>query len=244
MNRSDRIALVTGASRGIGAAIADRLCRDGIFTVGTATTRKGAEEIARNLGDGGAGRVLDVTDGTAIDALVNDLHSSFGAPLILVNNAGITRDGLLLRMSWDQWAAVLDTDLNAIYRVCKAFLLGMVKARWGRIVNVGSVIARLGNAGQTNYAAAKSGVEGLTRSLAHEVGGRNITVNTLAPGFIETDMTKNLSTEVRARLLASIPVKRLGTPEDVAAVAAFLCSPEAAYVTGQTIAVDGGMRMI
>lgn len=240
---SEKIALVTGASRGIGAAIADRLARDGWFVVGTATTPEGAEKISARLGERGIGEVLDVTQREQIEQLVGEINQTWGAPLALINNAGITRDTLLLRMKEEDWFSVLETNLTAIFRLSKACLRGMMKAKWGRIVNVGSVVGASGNAGQTNYAAAKAGLVGLTKSLAQEVGPRGITVNTVAPGFIETDMTRVLPEEHKQKLLSQIPLGRFGQPEEVASIVAFLCSEEAGYITGATIHVNGGLYM-
>jgi 3-oxoacyl-[acyl-carrier protein] reductase len=240
------VALVTGASRGIGAAIADALARRGAVVVGTATTADGAEAISRRLVEIDPrcrGRALDVTDAEAVLALVADLGETVGAPAILVNNAGITRDQLLLRMKESDWEAVLDTNLRSVFRLSKACLRGMMKGRYGRIINIASVIGAVGNAGQTNYAAAKAGMMGFTRSLAREVGTRGITVNVVAPGFIDTDMTRALGEAQREALLRDIPLQRLGEPADIAATVAFLASPEAAYITGQTIHVNGGMYM-
>ena len=241
-----RIALVTGASRGIGAAIADRLARSGATVVGTATTDAGAAAIGERLravSPDSAGRALDVNDADAAAAILADLADAPGAPAILVNNAGVTRDQLLLRMSEDDWADVMDTNLRSVFRLSKACLRGMMKARWGRIVNIGSVVGATGNPGQVNYSAAKAGMGGFSRSLAQEVASRNITVNVVAPGFIDTDMTRALAEGQRDSLLASIPMQRLGSAEDIAAAVAFLASDDAAYITGQTLHVNGGMYM-
>lgn len=241
-----QVALVTGASRGIGAAIADALGAAGAVVIGTATSEKGAEAIGERLaGQGieGAGRVLDVTDGEAVTALFKDIGSAYAAPDILVNNAAVTRDDLLLRMSEDDWQAVLDADLSGVYRTCRAALRGMMKARQGRIVNISSVVAQSGNPGQINYSAAKAGLLGLTKSLAREVASRNITVNAVAPGFIDTDMTRDLPEDSRKALLQQVPLGRLGAPEDVAAAVRFLASPQAAYITGETLSVNGGLYM-
>ena len=235
-------ALVTGASRGIGAAIADALCADGFRVTGTATTQGGAESIAERLQVyGGAGRMLKVDDDGSVDALLAELADDL--PLVLVNNAGITRDNLLLRMKADEWNDVLNANVGGLYRLCKPLLRPMMKARWGRIVNISSVVGRSGNAGQTNYAASKAGIEGFSRALAHEVGSRGITVNAVAPGYIATDMTDALTDEQMAALTQSIALGRLGRPEDVAGVVAFLVSDRAAYITGETIHVNGGMYM-
>jgi len=243
---SDDIALVTGGSRGIGRAIALELARMGALTVATATTQAGAVGIAAMLADAGCkgtGRVLDVRDGEAVTRIVGEIGAEFGAPTILVNNAGITRDNLLLRMKDDEWDEIIDTNLSSVYRTSKAVLRGMMKARRGRIINVGSVVGSMGNAGQSNYAAAKAGLGGFTRSLAREVGPRGITVNLVAPGFIDTAMTEALPEKQREALLAQVPLNRLGAPEDVASVVGFLASPRAAYVTGETVHVNGGLFM-
>lgn len=238
------IALVTGASRGIGAAIAQRLAADGARVIGTATTPEGAARITENLSkQGGRGAVLDVASQESIDALLADVESQEGAVGILCNNAGITRDSLLLRMKQDDWDAVLQTNLASVFRLSKAVLRGMMKARKGRIISITSVVGLMGNPGQANYAAAKAGIIGFTKSLAREVGSRAITVNSIAPGFIDTDMTRALSEEQRAALNAQIPLGRLGQPADIAAAVAFLCSPDGAYITGETLHVNGGMYM-
>ncbi len=238
------VALVTGASRGIGAAIARRLAADGARVIGTATSAAGAAAIDAALAPaGGRGAVLDVVDQAAIDALLADVEAREGAVGILCNNAGITRDTLLLRMKPEDWDAVLDTDLASVYRLSKGVLRGMMKARKGRIVNIASVVGLTGNPGQTNYAAAKAGMIGFSKSLAREVGSRGITVNVVAPGFIDTDMTRALGEPQRTALEGQIPLGRLGSPDDVAAAVAFLASPAAAYVTGETLHVNGGMYM-
>ncbi len=238
------VALVTGASRGIGAAIARRLAADGARVIGTATSAAGAAAIDATLAAaGGRGAVLDVVDQAAIDALLADVEAREGAVGILCNNAGITRDTLLLRMKAEDWDAVIDTDLASVYRLSKGVLRGMMKARKGRIVNIASVVGLTGNPGQTNYAAAKAGMIGFSKSLAREVGSRGITVNVVAPGFIDTDMTRSLGEAQRAALEGQIPLGRLGAPDDVAAAVAFLASPAAAYVTGETLHVNGGMYM-
>ena len=247
MTLANETAFITGATRGIGRAIALELGRRGARIVGTATTATGAQWIDAYLAEAGlAGRgvVLDVADGAAVEACFKAVEGVEGTPSILVNNAGITRDGLLMRMSAEDWQAVLDTDLSAVYRTCKAVMRGMMKARKGRIVNIASVIGVMGNAGQTNYAAAKAGMIGFSKSLAREVGSRNITVNVVAPGFIVTDMTDALGETQKTALLGQVPLGRLGSPEDVAHAVAFLASPEAAYVTGETLHVNGGMYMI
>jgi 3-oxoacyl-[acyl-carrier protein] reductase len=247
MNREKKVALVTGASRGIGQAIAKVLAMDESYTViGTATTEDGASSISHYFskwGLDGDGIKMDVSDPLSVEEGIKQVTQAYGAPLILVNNAGITRDGLLLRMKEDDWDAVINTNLSSIYRVSKAVLKGMTKARWGRIINVSSVVAQMGNAGQANYCAAKAGIEGFSRSLAKEISGRGITVNCVAPGFIETSMTDELPDSVRAAMLSTIPMQRLGQPEEVAAVVGFLASQQASYITGETIHVNGGMFM-
>jgi 3-oxoacyl-[acyl-carrier protein] reductase len=243
----NQTALVTGATRGIGRAIALELGRRGARVVGTATRAEGAQAIDAYLAAGGVegrGAVLDVADAASVEACFRDVEAREGTPTILVNNAGVTRDGLLLRMSADDWQAVIETDLSAVYRTCKAVLRGMMKARRGRIINIASVVGVMGNAGQANYAAAKAGMIGFTKSLAREVGSRAITVNAVAPGFIVTDMTDALGEAARAALLGQVPLGRLGSPEDIAHAVAFLASAEAAYITGETLHVNGGMYMI
>jgi 3-oxoacyl-[acyl-carrier protein] reductase len=238
--------LVTGATRGIGRAIAQRLAQDGATVVGTATTDEGAGKISAMLaeaGNAGTGMKLDVTDAAATYAVVKDLEGRFGPVAILVNNAGVTRDNLLLRMKDEEWDAILATNLTPVYRLCKAVIRGMMKTRHGRIVNIGSVVGSSGNAGQANYAAAKAALVGFTKSLAQELGSRNITVNCVAPGFIDTDMTKALPDAARQALLARIPLGRLGSAEDVAHAVAYLAGPGGAYVTGTTMHVNGGMYM-
>jgi 3-oxoacyl-[acyl-carrier protein] reductase len=238
------IALVTGATRGIGAAIADRLASDGARVIGTATTAEGAARISATLAArGGRGAVLDVVKPDSIEAVLEDIEAQEGAVGILCNNAGITRDTLLLRMKEADWDAVLDTNLASVFRLSKAVLRGMMKARSGRIVSITSVVGLTGNPGQANYAAAKAGIIGFTKSLAREVGSRGITVNAVAPGFIDTDMTRALAEPQRAALNAQIPLGRLGQPADVAAAVAFLCSPDGTYITGETLHVNGGMYM-
>ena len=234
-------ALVTGASRGIGAEIARQLAAAGADVIGTATTSEGADEIARRLGSKGAGKVLDVASEESVQALLGELSER--QPTILVNNAGIARDGLLLRMKPEDWQQVINTNLNSAYRLCKAFLRGMLKARRGRIINLSSVVGIAGAAGQGNYAAAKAGLLGFTRALALEVAGRGITVNAIAPGYIETDMTADVSAARRDAVIGGIPAGRAGTPLDVAGAAVFLASPAAAYVTGATLHVNGGLWM-
>ena len=246
MSLQNEIALVTGASRGIGLAIALELGRQGARVIGTATSAEGAQKIEAALkenGIAGAGKVLDVTLPESVESLMQDLEKSGGAPSILVNNAGITRDGLMLRMSEEDWAAILNTNLTSVYRLSKACVRPMTKARKGRIISISSVVAATGNAGQANYAAAKAGIIGFTRSLAREVGSRNITVNAVAPGFVDTDMTRALSDAQRQGLLAQIPLGRLGAAEDIAHAVAFLASPLARYITGATLHVNGGMYM-
>jgi 3-oxoacyl-[acyl-carrier protein] reductase len=238
------IALVSGASRGIGAAIAERLGLEGARVIGTATTAEGAARITETLSrHGGRGAVLNVTQQESIDALIADIESKEGAIGILCNNAGITRDTLLLRMKQDDWDAVIDTNLASVFRLSKAVLRGMMKARKGRIVSITSVVGLTGNPGQANYAAAKAGILGFTKSLAREVGSRGITVNAIAPGFIDTDMTRALNQAQHEALNAQIPLGRLGQPADIAAAVAFLCSADGAYITGETLHVNGGMYM-
>ena len=237
-----KTALVTGASRGIGLAVAKKLADQGFFVVGTATSEAGAATISQQLGPRGRGFKLQVQDQLSIDAVLAELASmDVAAPLVLVNNAGITKDNLMLRMSIEEWQAVIDTNLNGTFRVTKALLRNMVKARWGRIINVGSVVGRLGNPGQANYVASKAGLEGFTRSLALEVASRGITVNLLAPGFIETDMTAALTSDQRDAMLTRIPLGRMGKGSDIAAAAGFLSSDDGAYITGQTLHINGGM---
>ena len=246
MTTEPRVALITGASRGIGRAIAHELGRQGRIVIGTATTDAGADRIDADLkeqGFQGAGRRLDVTDPTSVEALLKSINDEFGAPTILVNNAGITRDNLLMRMKEDEWDGVLDANLKSVFRLSKACLRGMSKARWGRIVSVSSVVATMGNAGQSNYAAAKAGMEGFTRALAREVASRAITVNAVAPGFIATDMTQALSEDQQTMLKGQVPLARLGQPEEIAAAVGFLTSYSAAYITGETLHVNGGMNM-
>jgi len=238
-----QVALVTGASRGIGQAIAERLAEDGFFVIGTATSDKGAESISAYLDKNGKGLKLDVADAESVAEVMKLVNDGFGAPIVLVNNAGITRDNLLMRMKDEEWDTIINTNLTSVYRMSKAVLRGMMKAKTGRIVNISSVVGATGNAGQTNYAAAKAGMAGFTKSLAKEVGSRNITVNTVAPGFIDTDMTKDLSDDIKNSLLAAIPLSRLGEAKEIAHTVAFLVSEGAAYITGETIHVNGGMYM-
>ncbi|OYQ79452.1 3-oxoacyl-ACP reductase [Ignatzschineria sp. F8392] len=243
MSLDGKIALVTGATRGIGKAIAESLAREGAYVFGTATSEKGAETISTYLGDSGEGLVLNVTDQESIESVLKAITEKKGSPAILVNNAGITRDQLLMRMKDDEWNDVILTNLTSVYALSKALLRPMMKARYGRIINISSVVGITGNAGQTNYAAAKAGVIGFTKSMAKEVGSRGITVNCVAPGFIDTDMTKDLPESVKESLLANIPAGRLGEPEEIAAAVTFLASDLAAYITGETINVNGGMLM-
>ncbi|MFT7403734.1 3-oxoacyl-ACP reductase FabG [Zhongshania sp.] len=241
-----KVALVTGASRGIGQAIAIAVGELGYLVVGTATSQAGADAITAHFSEAGiegVGMMLNVSDTASVDVVVKSINEQFGAPSVLINNAGITKDNIMLRMKEEEWYDVIDTNLNSLYRLSKACLRGMTKARWGRIVNVSSVVGAMGNAGQTNYAASKAGMDGFTRALAREIGSRSITVNGVAPGFIDTDMTKKLGDEQRNALKAQIPLQRLGSPEEIAAVVAFLVSDAAAYVTGETIHVNGGMYM-
>ena len=243
---NDKVALVTGATRGIGRAIALELGRQGATVIGTATSEDGAGRISACLAEAGVkgkGIMLDVTDSSRTDAVLADVAKEFGPITILVNNAGITRDNLAMRMADDEWDAVIDTNLRAVFRLTRGVMRGMMKARFGRVVNITSVVGYSGNPGQANYCAAKAGVAGLTRSLARELGSRNITVNCVAPGFVATDMTHALTDEQKEAMLAAIPLGRAGTPEDVAGAVGFLVSPAAAYVTGTTVHVNGGMFM-
>jgi 3-oxoacyl-[acyl-carrier protein] reductase len=247
MTLTNEIALVTGASRGIGQAIALELGRQGATVIGTATSAGGAQAISDAFAGAsikGVGKVLNVTDADSIDTLIKDIESEFGSVGILVNNAGITRDTLLMRMKADDWDAVIDTNLSSVFRLSKACMRSMMKARKGRIINIASVVGVTGNPGQANYAAAKAGMIGFAKSLAREVGSRGITVNTVAPGFIDTDMTRALTDEQRAALLTNIPLARLGAPQDIANAVVFLASEAAAYITGETLHVNGGMHMV
>jgi 3-oxoacyl-[acyl-carrier protein] reductase len=238
------VALVTGASRGIGAAIADELASQGAIVIGTATTEAGAQAIGERLAaHGGAGRVLDVTDGVAVDALIESIARQFGPVSVLVNNAGITRDNLLMRMKDEDWNAIIDTNLSSVFRTSKAVMRAMMKARKGRIINIASVIGFTGNPGQANYAAAKAGIIAFSKSLAREIGSRGITVNVVAPGFIDTDMTRALPEAGKQAMLTQIALGRFGEPADIARAVAFLASPSAAYITGETLHVNGGMYM-
>jgi 3-oxoacyl-[acyl-carrier protein] reductase len=238
------IVLVTGASRGIGAAIADELAAQGATVIGTATSESGAQAIgARLAAHGGHGRELNVTDAAAVEALVDEIGKEFGAVSILVNNAGITRDNLLMRMKEEDWQAILDTNLSSVYRTSKAVMRGMMKARKGRIINIASVIGVTGNAGQANYAAAKAGIIAFSKSLAKEIGSRGVTVNVVAPGFIDTDMTRAMPEEAKQGLVGQIALGRLGEPADIARAVAFLAGPSASYITGETLHVNGGMYM-
>lgn len=243
MTLDNQVALVTGATRGIGAEIASQLAQAGARVVGTATSEQGAEKITAALGASGRGTVLDVTDAEGVTAVIRDIGSHEGVISILVNNAGITRDNLLMRMKDDEWQAIIDTNLSAVYRTAKGCLRGMMKTRYGRIINIGSVVGLMGNPGQSNYAAAKAGMIGFTRALAREVGSRGITVNTIAPGFVETDMTAAMTEDQRQVLAGQVPLGRLGTPADIAAAVVFLASPAAGYITGETLNVNGGMYM-
>ena len=242
----DQIALVTGASRGIGRAVALDLGRNGAIVIGTATTESGAQAITDYLSEAeirGKGHVLDVNDAARIDALLNEVRQEFGEIAILVNNAGITRDNLVMRMTDAEWDDIMATNLKSVFRMSRAVLRAMVKARYGRIINISSVVGSMGNAGQANYAAAKAGIFGFSKSLARELGSRSITVNSVAPGFIDTDMTRALSDAQRDSLIQHVPLNRLGQPEDVAAAVTFLASPLAGYITGSTLQVNGGLYM-
>ena len=240
----DEIVLVTGASRGIGAAIADELASQGAIVIGTATSESGARAIGERLAaSGGHGRELNVTDAAAVESLIDSIGKEFGAVSILVNNAGITRDNLLMRMKDEDWQAILDTNLSSVYRTSKAVMRGMMKARKGRIINIASVIGVTGNAGQANYAAAKAGIIAFSKSLAKEIGSRGVTVNVVAPGFIDTDMTKAMPEDAKSALVGQIALGRLGEPADIARAVAFLAGPSASYFTGETLHVNGGMYM-
>ncbi len=244
MNLSGKIALVTGASRGIGRAIAEKLVACGATVIGTATTEKGAEAISQYLDHNGKGLALNVTDEASIESVISTVKAEFGDIDILINNAGITRDNLLMRMKEDEWQDILDTNLTSVFRLSKALMRTMMKKRYGRIITIGSVVGTMGNAGQANYAAAKAGLIGFSKSLAREVASRGITVNIVAPGFIATDMTAALTDEQKALTLAQVPVGRLGQPTEIANAVAFLASDEASYITGETLHVNGGMYMV
>ncbi|KTG23680.1 beta-ketoacyl-ACP reductase [Idiomarina sp. WRN-38] len=244
MSLENKVALVTGASRGIGKAIAQQLVQQGATVIGTATSEKGAAAISDYLGDKGKGIALNVTDADSVQETVKSLEKEFGSIDILVNNAGITRDNLMMRMKDDEWNSVIDTNLTAIFRVCKAVVRGMMKRRNGRIINISSVVGTTGNPGQVNYCAAKAGLVGFSKSLAKEVAARGITVNCVAPGFIDTDMTKALTEEQKESIFANIPAARLGKPDEIASAVTFLASDGAAYITGETIHVNGGMAMV
>jgi 3-oxoacyl-[acyl-carrier protein] reductase len=243
MSLEGKIALVTGATRGIGKAIATALVEQGATVIGTATSESGAQSISDYLGANGKGWVLDVSSSDSVDAVIKEITTEYGAPTVLVNNAGITRDNLMMRMKEDEWDQVINTNLTSVFRVTKACLRGMTKAKFGRVISISSVVGSMGNGGQTNYSAAKAGLEGFSRSLAAEIASRGITVNCVAPGFIETDMTKVLPEEHKAKLVEKVPSSRLGQPEEIAAAVAFLASNGAAYITGETLHVNGGMYM-
>jgi 3-oxoacyl-[acyl-carrier protein] reductase len=246
MNLNEKVALVTGATRGIGAAIAEALGKAGATVIGTATSEAGAATISQRFaesGISGTGMVLNVTDAESVTSVIKTITEQFAAPTILVNNAGITKDNILMRMKDDEWMDVLDTNLTSVFRLAKGCVRPMTKARWGRIINISSVVGAMGNAGQSNYSASKAGVGGFTRALAKELGSRNITVNTVAPGFIDTDMTKDLPEASKEAMLTQIPLARLGAPEEIAAVVCFLAGEAAGYITGETIHVNGGMYM-
>ncbi len=244
MSFDGKIALVTGASRGIGRAIAEKLVAGGARVIGTATSEQGAEAISTYLGENGKGIALNVTDSSSIEQLLTTIRAEFGEIDILVNNAGITRDNLLMRMKDDEWQDILDTNLTSVFKLSKAVMRSMMKKRFGRIITIGSVVGTMGNAGQANYAAAKAGLIGFSKSLAREVASRGITVNVVAPGFIETDMTRALTDDQRAGILSSVPANRLGDAKEIASAVAFLASDEASYITGETLHVNGGMYMI
>lgn len=243
MSLEGKIALVTGATRGIGKAIALALVEQGATVIGTATSESGAQSISEYLGSNGKGWVLDVSSSESVGAVIKEITAECGAPTVLVNNAGITRDNLMMRMKEDEWDQVINTNLTSVFRVTKACLRGMTKAKFGRVISISSVVGSMGNGGQTNYSAAKAGLEGFSRSLAAEIASRGITVNCVAPGFIETDMTKVLPEEHKAKLVEKVPSSRLGQPEEIAAAVAFLASQGAAYITGETLHVNGGMYM-
>lgn len=243
-NFENKVALVTGASRGIGKAIAELLASQGAKVIGTATSDKGAAAISEYLGSNGKGLALDVTDSDSLQQVIKDIEKEYGSIDILVNNAGITRDNLMMRMKDDEWDSVLNTNLSAVFKVCKAVVRGMMKRRNGRIINISSVVGTTGNPGQVNYCAAKAGLVGFSKAMAKEVAARGITVNCVAPGFIDTDMTKSLNDEQKQAIFDNIPAARLGEPKEIAAAVAFLASEGAAYITGETIHVNGGMAMV
>ncbi len=243
MTQERKVALVTGASRGIGAAIAQQLIQDGYFVVGTATSESGAAKLTEKFGENGAGAVLDVRNGDEIEALVTNIEQKYGSILVLVNNAGITKDNLLLRMSEDDWDDILNIHLKAVYRLSKRVLKGMTRARFGRIINISSVVAHFANPGQANYSAAKAGIEAFSRSLAKEMGSRQITVNSVAPGFIATEMTDALSEDLRKKMSEQVALQRLGDPQDIANAVSFLASDKASYITGTVLHVNGGLYM-
>lgn len=243
MSQERKVALVTGASRGIGAAIAQQLIEDGFFVVGTATSESGAEKLTAQFAENGTGAVLDVRDATAIDALVTDIEQKYGSVMVLVNNAGITKDNLLLRMSEEDFDDILNIHLKAVFRLSKRVLKGMTKARFGRIINISSVVAHFANPGQANYSAAKAGIEAFSRSLAKEMGSRQITVNSIAPGFIATEMTEQLSEDIRKKMSDQVALSRFGQPQDIANAVSFLASDKASYITGTVLHVNGGLYM-
>lgn len=236
-----KIAIVTGASRGIGQGVADKLISSGFFVVGTSTSREGAERISKRITEAGLGMQLDIANTESIERFVHEIKERFDPPLALINNAGITRDNIALRMKNEEWDDVIETNLSGLFRITKAFLKGMIKARWGRIVNISSVVGSMGNPGQSNYAASKAGLEGYTRALSLEVGSRGITVNSVAPGFIKTDMTEKIEVSNQRDMLDSIPLGRFGEVAEVAALVSFLCDDAASYITGETIHINGGM---
>ena len=243
MTQERKVVLVTGASRGIGAAIAQQLVQDGYFVIGTATSEAGAEKLSVAFAENGTGAVLDVRDGAAIDTLVTDIEQKYGSVMILVNNAGITKDNLLLRMSEDDWDDILNIHLKAVFRLSKRVLKGMTKARFGRIINISSVVAHFANQGQANYSAAKAGIEAFSRSLAKEMGSRQITVNCIAPGFIATEMTEQLNEDIRKKMNDQVALNRFGEPQDIANAVSFLASDKASYITGTVLHVNGGLYM-
>ena len=243
MTQERKVVLVTGASRGIGAAIAQQLVQDGYFVIGTATSEAGAEKLSVAFAENGTGAVLDVRDGAAIDTLVTDIEQKYGSVMILVNNAGITKDNLLLRMSEDDWDDILNIHLKAVFRLSKRVLKGMTKARFGRIINISSVVAHFANPGQANYSAAKAGIEAFSRSLAKEMGSRQITVNCIAPGFIATEITEQLNEDIRKKMNDQVALNRFGEPQDIANAVSFLASDKASYITGTVLHVNGGLYM-